>query len=588
MSTIEILRLVSDVSFLLAALASGRVWMRQRTASAAYLAGTFLSYAAIILASRVLPEDAPIWATLLIVVVLLVSPYLLVRFAGELATISDRARRLVLAGMIVSLAGLALPDVLTQDPETQTTGLISAYTVVALTYWFGAIALAGWVMLRTARRRPGIVGGRLRLLGVAMILLAVTLVVSSLGEEESLAVAISSVITSVAGILFVVGFAPPALLRAMWRAPAEKRIYRAALDTMQVQSRDEVVAVLLPAVRDLVGSVLVQLQGPSGALVAEVGSIDHVRDGSVAHRVAISDHELTLWLDPAMPLFGREDVEAFERLAAVAALALERARLRESEQRALERVEAANGDLQAFVNSTTHDLKNPLFTIRGFIDVMVAGRAGPIRDDARDYLERMRGNVDFMDGLIADLLELSRAGEIHLDPAPVDVGEVVDELANDLSGAYEGLVVEHDGLPVLLVPPARLRQVLSNLLINACVHANRDDVRVSVSAERRVGGELHLFVADNGPGIPREHRESVLRPFHRLAGRAVPGSGLGLAICVKIMEGLGGSIRVDSRTSEAGTVFDLTFPPSASAPSDEGAMEDSSGWDSRRSAEYAG
>ena len=588
MSTLEILRLVSDVSFLLAALASGRVWLRQRTASAAYVAATFLSFAGIILASRLLPEQTPMWALVPIVVVLLASPYLLVKFAAELATIAARAQRLVLAGMIVSLAGLTLPDVLTQDPEAQTTAVISAYTVVALTYWFGAIALAGWVMLRTARRRPGIVGGRLRLLGIAMILLAITLVVSSLGEEDSVAVAVSSVITSAAGILFVIGFSPPALLRAMWRAPAEKRIYRAALDTMQVQSRDEVVAVLLPAVRDLVGSVLVQLQGPSGALVAEVGSAAEVRDGSVAHRVAVSDHDLTLWLDPAMPLFGHEDVEAFDRLAAVAALALERARLRESEQRALERVEAANGDLQAFVNSTTHDLKNPLFTIRGFIDVLIAGRAGPLSDDAREYLERMRGNVDFMDGLIADLLELSRAGEIHLDPAPVDVAEVVDELANDLSGAYEGLVVEHADLPVLLVPPARLRQVLSNLLTNACIHAGRDDVVVTVSAERRPGGELHLYVADNGPGIPREHRESVLRPFHRLAGRAVPGSGLGLAICVKIMEGLGGSIRVDGRTSDAGTVFDLTFPPSASAPPEDDAIEGSPGWDSRRSAEYAG
>jgi signal transduction histidine kinase len=120
---------------------------------------------------------------------------------------------------------------------------------------------------------------------------------------------------------------------------------------------------------------------------------------------------------------------------------------------------------------------------------------------------------------------------------------------------------EHpDGLALSVCDPARLQQVVSNLLSNADKYSPPESpVAVSV---RRVGETVEFTVRDHGAGIPEESREAVFEPFHRLGDhmtRGVPGTGLGLHIARRLVEAMGGLIWVDD-ASDGGAAFHVTLP----------------------------
>src|SRR5690606_21092790 len=121
------------------------------------------------------------------------------------------------------------------------------------------------------------------------------------------------------------------------------------------------------------------------------------------------------------------------------------------------------------------------------------------------------------------------------------------------------LVASDLGGIVLTVDPDLLQLLLTNLARNACQYSERDPARIEIAAARDER-QVHVFVRDNGVGIPEGERERVFDDFYRsAAGKKERGAGLGLSICRKIMEAHGGDIRV-AETSEAGTTFELRFP----------------------------
>jgi signal transduction histidine kinase len=233
-----------------------------------------------------------------------------------------------------------------------------------------------------------------------------------------------------------------------------------------------------------------------------------------------------------------------------AALAGQRAAVIDANRR-LERTNAelarSNTELEQFAYLASHDLQEPLRKIASYSELVQRRYRGRLDADADEFLGYAVDGATRMQLLITDLLTYSRAGRLELDLRAVDLERLLRSVLADLQLRIDETRATVDvagPLPVVEGDEGLLRQLLQNLLDNALkFHGPRPPV-VRVTAT--VGpARVHLVVADEGIGIPPEHRERVLGLFQRLHSRSeFPGTGLGLAICHRIVERHGGTIEL--------------------------------------------
>jgi PAS domain S-box-containing protein len=254
--------------------------------------------------------------------------------------------------------------------------------------------------------------------------------------------------------------------------------------------------------------------------------------------------------------FGPDDLALAEELARRAALAVENARL----FHAAEQATRARDEMMGVV---AHDLRNPLSTIT-MVSQLLLEAGSPERTTERKQLEIMRRAAERMKRLISDLLDAKRieSGGLTVDPRPEEVTTVVGDalemlrpLASSSSLQLEAAVP--DGLPRVMVDPARVQQVLSNLVGNA-IKFTPAGGSITVRAELAEDG-VCLAVADTGPGIPTEQLPHIFGRFWQGKRTDRRGVGLGLAIAKAIVEAHRGRIWVESQVG-AGTSFYFTVP----------------------------
>lgn len=267
------------------------------------------------------------------------------------------------------------------------------------------------------------------------------------------------------------------------------------------------------------------------------------------------------------------------RRAVTSALSL--AALRESEERVAhtEELEVANRELSAFAGIVSHDLQAPLRTVEYFIGSALErlGEKAPPRVE-KSLCEALVA-VSRMACLCADLLAFCRAGGRERPAAPVDLGEVVSEVVENLRGAIEDshAQVEIERLPVVLGERARLVQLFQNLIGNSLKFRGEASPRIRVVG-RDANGVREIRVEDNGIGIEASDEERVFEIFRRGSGvENVSGSGVGLATCRQIVQEHGGRIGVEPRNAPGATIRvelpalaaplrEQTAPPGDSAP----------------------
>ncbi|QIM18534.1 two-component sensor histidine kinase [Leucobacter coleopterorum] len=223
--------------------------------------------------------------------------------------------------------------------------------------------------------------------------------------------------------------------------------------------------------------------------------------------------------------------------------------------------------VRRFVSDASHELRTPLASIRGYSEL--TRRMGiELPKDAEYALGRIESESVRMTDLVEDLLLLARIDEgQELTSQPVDLTTLVSDAVNDAAVAgphHQWLFepAEHDGEPVTVAgDPARLQQVLVNLLANARIHTP-EGTKVSVSLEEDENWAT-IHVHDNGPGIPAEQLPKLFERFARgdtSRTRATGSTGLGLAIIDAIVGAHRGELRV---TSEPGdTSFTVRIPKS--------------------------
>ncbi len=220
-----------------------------------------------------------------------------------------------------------------------------------------------------------------------------------------------------------------------------------------------------------------------------------------------------------------------------------------------------------FVATASHELRSPLTSIKGFVELLAHG--AELTPRQREFVSIILVSTNRLVDLVNDLLDIARieAGRIEIHRRPTDLREVITEVAElmgpRLADKRQNLEVDvPEDLPRALADPSRVRQIVINLLTNAHLYtAAGGDLGVALSATER---SLRLSVSDTGRGMTDDELEHLYERFYRGSDGGAPGTGLGLAIVKSLVDLHGGSIDVRSAPGK-GTTFSVHLPRATEA-----------------------
>jgi signal transduction histidine kinase/CheY-like chemotaxis protein len=273
--------------------------------------------------------------------------------------------------------------------------------------------------------------------------------------------------------------------------------------------------------------------------------------------------------------FTDKQIELISTFADQAAIAIENVRLFDEIQDKNRQLELASQHKSQFVANMSHELRTPLNAIIGLTEMMVANAARFGTEKAVDPLRRVHRAGTHLLGLINQVLDLSKieAGKLELSPELVNVAPLVD----DVIGTARQLAEQNgnrlsadapENLGRLLVDPMRLKQILLNLLSNACKFTKDGEVTLRIRQVADGGGWIEFVVSDNGIGMTPEQQDKLFEDFTQAdasTARRFGGTGLGLAITRKLARMMGGDVTVMSEAGK-GSTFTARLPSSGEAP----------------------
>lgn len=229
---------------------------------------------------------------------------------------------------------------------------------------------------------------------------------------------------------------------------------------------------------------------------------------------------------------------------------------------------------QQFIGSATHDLKNPLFIIGGYVDMLATNPPVANDPESMEFIEAIRRGIDKMQTLVFDMLDLLEAEkqqELTIDVH--DLAQIVQDNLRDVRVRADdkniSFAITADAPLWVSLDADKITRVLDNLVSNAIKYTPENGhVRVDV---RDAGDYVTIVVQDTGLGIPEEMLPMLFTPFERVntaEHKAQEGTGLGLSIVKAIVEQHGGTIAVES-TLGVGSSFIVTLPKTVTIPAND-------------------
>lgn len=233
--------------------------------------------------------------------------------------------------------------------------------------------------------------------------------------------------------------------------------------------------------------------------------------------------------------------------------------LKELEQKNKE-LELANNELDHFVYSASHDLKAPLSSILGLINIAKY----EVKDDnVLDYFVRIENRIERLTEFIKEVIEISRNTRTEIKTEPINLEKLIDDIIennNYIEGMEKIEFNKHINFnSPLFTDKARMEVILNNLISNAIKYSDstKAHCKIDITADR-TQNEFQIAIADNGIGIPKDQQEKVFEMFYRGA-QSKEGSGLGLYIVKNMLVKLKGEFDLQSEVGK-GTKIKLTFP----------------------------
>jgi signal transduction histidine kinase len=223
-------------------------------------------------------------------------------------------------------------------------------------------------------------------------------------------------------------------------------------------------------------------------------------------------------------------------------------------------LQKSNDELDRFIYSTSHDLRAPLASVLGLIDL--AGRTDK-KDDLQKYLTLMKGRINALDYFIKDITEYSRNSRTEISSASFDLYKLAEEVWDSLKYSQPAqnirFEISFEKQFMIVSDASRLKIILSNLISNAIRYhdASKQNKFIRVNCKRTEKSFI-LSVEDNGQGIAPEHHTKVFQMFFR-ANETSTGSGLGLYIVQEAIAKLSGQVQLES-TLKVGSTFTLKIP----------------------------
>jgi signal transduction histidine kinase len=277
---------------------------------------------------------------------------------------------------------------------------------------------------------------------------------------------------------------------------------------------------------------------------------------------------LTLTRSEVRP-FTEKQIELLTTFADQAVIAIENVRLFDEIQDKNRQLQLASEHKSQFVASMSHELRTPLNAIIGLTEMMVKNAARFGTEKAQEPLQRVNRAGTHLLGLINQVLDLSKieAGKLELNPQTVQLAPLITEVIGTAGQLAEQnknrLVVDaQENLGALSVDPMRLRQILLNLLSNACKFTKAGEVKLAVRKVSNGSSFVEFAVSDTGIGMTAEQQAKLFEEFSQAdaaTAQRFGGTGLGLAITRKLARMMGGDVTVASQPGK-GSVFTVRLP----------------------------
>jgi len=233
------------------------------------------------------------------------------------------------------------------------------------------------------------------------------------------------------------------------------------------------------------------------------------------------------------------------------------------------KIKAVDQMKDEFISMASHELRTPVTGIKGYISMVLDGTLGPVSDKVKNSLKIVQNASGRLSVLVEDLLNVSRIeqGRIKINPKPLNISQIIQDILVELriQAEEKNLELKYNAyakqLPLINIDPARLKQILINLIGNAIKYTQKGNVEI-ITEEKNNGKTLELRIKDTGMGMSAKDRERLFEKFYRIKNektKSISGTGLGLWITKQLVELMKGTIMVDS-IENVGTQVTLQFP----------------------------
>ena len=556
----QTLTVVTSVLFVTLAAVAVFQWLRRRDSAAGWVAVTFLTLGLVVTFGLVVPKHphgfGPGLAERSLIELLVLFPYLLYRFATVFRPPSLRLQRIVGAFTIgLTIWTFALPKIPASGESLSSGGAVFvAYVLVFFIHWALLSVVVSTRLWRAGSGQPSVAANRMRMLAFAAAAVTLALLLSVGAGAHSAREFVSQVLGMLSGAAFLLGLAPPAIVKGYWRVPAQREIQNAIRELMTLATtREEVAVRVLPSIAAVVGARGAAIVDAEGETIAQQG----LSEGEALH-VDAPGASLLMWTSPYAPYFGDDELRLLQTLAALVGIALDRVRLFEQEREARIDVERANEVMTNFVALAAHELRTPVTAIHGFVQTMNhlgARLTEEQRVEVRLALEQQTARLA---QLVEQLLDLSRldASAVEVRPQRIELRSSIEETVRSAAQAYDQDVsLEVEGSDQAVVDPAVVDRIVTNLVTNAFRYGE-PPVTVNVHES---GGMLRIAVEDSGRGVAPELEDTLFERFTRagVARDRVAGTGLGLAIARAYARAHHGDLLYERGTRGARFVIEL-------------------------------